>query len=213
MEWSITSCVFFSCFPVINIYKYKETKMKKATYDKANRKYTVWMVLGIIVLASLILVSIAGAVQSTNVWSHKGSELMNSEKYDEAIKAYDKAIEINPLDSRAWYYRGVALSELGKFDEAQKYFAKVKEINSKTWYNKGIALGKLGKPDEAIKAFDKAIESNPQDSYAWYYKGVALNELGKSDEAQKAWVTGKKIESKAWHNKGLAILKLNEADL
>ncbi len=119
--------VYFSViFPLLIYINIRRLKMKKATYDKANRKYTVLMVLGIIVLASLILVSIAGAIQSTNVWSHKGSELMNSEKYDEAIKAYDKAIEVNPLDSRAWYYKGVALSELGKLDEAQKDFAKVK---------------------------------------------------------------------------------------
>ncbi len=61
------------------------------------------MVLGITTLVLLMLVSIAGAAQSTNVWFHKGSGLMSSEKYNEAIKAYDKAIEINPKDLDAWY--------------------------------------------------------------------------------------------------------------
>ena len=144
--------------------------MKKATYDKANRKYTVFMVLGIIVLEFLVLVSIAGAVQSTNIWFHKGSELMNSEKYDEAIKAYDVAIEINPHDSKAWYYKGVALSELGMPDEALKAYDKVIKINpnnSDAWTNKGLTLTTSGKYDEAIKAYDKAIEINPQYSHAW----------------------------------------------
>ena len=72
--------------------------MKKRTYYKANTKHTNIKILGITTLVLLILVSITGAQQSTNVWSHKGSELMSSEKYNEAIKAYDKAIEINPQD-------------------------------------------------------------------------------------------------------------------
>jgi tetratricopeptide (TPR) repeat protein len=50
---------------------------------------------------------------------------------DEAIRAYDKAIEINPKYSDAWNNKGNSLSKLGKSDEAQKSWAKVKEIDSK----------------------------------------------------------------------------------
>jgi tetratricopeptide (TPR) repeat protein len=92
--------------------------MKKATSDKANRKHTIITALGTIALAFLMLVSIAGAAQSTNVWFHKGNELMSSEKYNEAIKAYNKAIEINPRDSDAWYNEGLALDHLNRSDEA-----------------------------------------------------------------------------------------------
>jgi len=89
--------------------------MKKATYGKVNRKHTVIMALGITVLASLMLVSIVGAAQSSiAAWIKQGSELMNSEKYNEAIKAYEKAIEINPNDSDAWYNKGVALYTLNR---------------------------------------------------------------------------------------------------
>ena len=61
-----------------------------------------------------MLVSIASAAQSTNVWFHKGSELMSSEKYDEAIKAYDKAIEINQQDLASWYNKAITLNKLNK---------------------------------------------------------------------------------------------------
>jgi tetratricopeptide (TPR) repeat protein len=43
-------------------------------------------------------------------------------KSDEAIKAYDKAIEINPQDSDAWDNKGIALYILNKYDEAIKGF-------------------------------------------------------------------------------------------
>ena len=88
--------------------------MKKAKCDKASRKHTSIKVLGITALELVMLVSIAGAAQSTNVWFQKGNELMSSEKYNEAIKAFDKAIEINPQDSAAWYNKAVTLNRLNK---------------------------------------------------------------------------------------------------
>jgi hypothetical protein len=60
--------------------------MNETKHDKASRKHTIITILGITALALLILVGVAGAAQSSNVWFHKGSELMSSEKYNEAIK-------------------------------------------------------------------------------------------------------------------------------
>ena len=73
-------------------------------------------------------------------WFCKGNALTNLNKYEEAIKAYDKAIEINPQYSMAWNNKGAVL------------------------YNK------LGKVDEAIKAYDKAIEIDPQNTVAKHNK-------------------------------------------
>ena len=42
-------------------------------------------------------------------WNNKGVALAKLNKSDEAIKAYDKAIEINPHNSNAWNNKGVAL--------------------------------------------------------------------------------------------------------
>ena len=106
---------------------------------KASTNQIIIMALGITALALLMLVSITGAAQSTNIWFHKGSELMSSEKYNEAIKEYDKAIEINPHDSLAWYNKGLALDKLNKHEEAIKAYDKAIEINpqnSMTWYDK-----------------------------------------------------------------------------
>ena len=72
---------------------------------------------------------------------------MSSEKYNEAIKAYDKAIEINPQDSDVWYKKGNILNKLGKYNEAIKAYEKAIEIdphNSNAWNNKGVTLAKLG---------------------------------------------------------------------
>ncbi len=46
----------------------------------------------------LCLAEIAGATQDSDAWYNKGSAVDNLSKYEEAIKAYDQAIEINPHD-------------------------------------------------------------------------------------------------------------------
>jgi|ERR1035437_7521702 tetratricopeptide (TPR) repeat protein len=121
---------------------------------------------------------------------NKGFVLYHLNKYDKAIKAYDKPIEINPQDSYAWDGKGLALIQLNKYNEAIKAFDKAIETNSQNsmiWYNKGNVLYNQTKFDEAIKAYDKAIEINPQDPIAWESKGFALDKLNRSDEAIKAF--------------------------
>jgi tetratricopeptide (TPR) repeat protein len=62
-------------------------------------------------------------------------------RYDEAIKSYDKAIEINPHDQYIWDIKGHALIKLNKSNEAIEAFDKAIEINpqnSDAWTGKGI---------------------------------------------------------------------------
>ena len=169
--------------------------MKKATSDKASRRYPTIKVLEIIVLILLILVNTAGAllpseipnsdsnnrVDFNNALYMKGNFIKDSGKYEEVITAYDKEIEINPHNSMAWTGKGVALSALNKFDEAIKAYDKAIEINpqdSYAWFNKGNALTKLGKFNDAKKAYDKAVEINPHNSNGWADKRLVLAKLG-----------------------------------
>ena len=105
--------------------------MNETKCDKADRKHTTITVLGITALALLILVSIAGAAHSSDAWLKKGIALEILNKHEEAIKACDKAIEINPLDWNAWYAKGIALDKLGKSNEATKAYQKAVELNPK----------------------------------------------------------------------------------
>ena len=62
-------------------------------------------------------------------WIDKGDALIGKGNYNDAIKAYAKAIEIDPQDADAWLNRGAALVKLGKPEDAIKAYAKASEIN------------------------------------------------------------------------------------
>jgi tetratricopeptide (TPR) repeat protein len=139
-----------------------------------------------------------GGFDSNDVWGwrNKGGALYSLGKYDEAIKCYDKAIEIDPDNPVVWNNKGLALNSLGKYDEAITSYDKAIEIDpddADTWNNKGLALNSLGKYDEAITSYDKAIEIDPDDADTWNNKGLALNSLGKYDEAKKCYDRSKKL--------------------
>jgi tetratricopeptide (TPR) repeat protein len=51
-------------------------------------------------------------------WCNKGHDLYSLGNYDEAIQAFDKAIQINPETAYAWIGKGVMFGIRGKYDEA-----------------------------------------------------------------------------------------------
>jgi Flp pilus assembly protein TadD len=48
--------------------------------------------------------------------------------YDNALSAFNKAIEINPEDANSWICRGLTLKKLGRTLEANAAFMQAKEL-------------------------------------------------------------------------------------
>ena len=59
----------------------------------------------------------------------KGVALRDLGRHEEAIAAFDKAIEIDPQCAKAWNNKGIALDKLAKHEEAKEAFEKALEIN------------------------------------------------------------------------------------
>ncbi|MGD9639165.1 MAG: tetratricopeptide repeat protein [Alphaproteobacteria bacterium] len=90
-----------------------------------------------------------------------GNILDLQKNYEEALKYYQKAIEINSSYSDAYSNAASVLFSLERFDESLDYAQKAIEVNPKDvngYINAGNALDALGKPYEAITAFNTALE-------------------------------------------------------
>ena len=120
----------------------------------------------------------------------KGDELLKQGKYDEALKYFDSALDLNPKDDRAWRRRGDALEKLGKYNEALESYDKAIEINPKeelSWYSRGDVLEKLQRYGEALESYDKAIELEPKWWLSWYSRGDVLEKLQRYGEALESY--------------------------
>jgi tetratricopeptide (TPR) repeat protein len=147
-------------------------------------------------------------------WSNKGSSLDSLGRDEEAIRCYDKALELDPRLVFAWSNKGVSLKSLGRFEEAICCLDKALELDPRfagAWNNKGISLNSLGRYDEAICCLDKALEINPRYIKAWINKGISLSGLGRYEEEicylDKALELAPR-DIKAWYNKGSSLYRL-----
>jgi len=153
-------------------------------------------------------------------WDELGYNLSHAGKYEEALEAYDKVLEVDPNNAKEWYNKGYCLSELGRYEEALEAYDKSLELDPKlkiAWDNKGGILSYLNRYDEAIDAYNKALEVDTNYSDAWYNKGWALHGLGRYEEALEAYDKTLELNPrylKAWYNKGNILLnsgRYNEA--
>lgn len=88
----------------------------------------------------LISISKAIVVAQTSAedFYKQGNSLFNRKRYEEALDAYDKAIQINNYQSDLFNLTG-----------------------ADSWYARGVSLFALKRYQEAVNSFDKAISLRP----------------------------------------------------
>src|SRR2546425_988821 len=119
-------------------------------------------------------------------WYGKGATLILLGRYDEALRAIDKALDINPRNEVAWVNKGNALTKMGRLVDALRCFnaaIKVSPDYEVAWNNKGNALARLGKFEEAGRCYERALQIDASYRGAWVNKGFVLTKLGRFDEA------------------------------
>jgi len=125
---------------------------------------------------------------SANKWSEIGRQAIDANRWNEALNAYDKAIELNPDNASFYNNRGLAYDNLDKNDLAIADYKKAIELNPKygdAFNNLGKTFSRLGNYQRAILNYDRAIELNHKDADAYYNRGDAFSKLGNSKYANE----------------------------
>jgi len=152
-----------------------------------------------IIWAALFLISPNAAADDEDMFK-MGLQLMGQQHYDEAIKAFSKAIEIIPGDYQAYNSRGVAWALKGDFDKAINDYNKALEIRpryAEAYNNRGYARTQKGELQAALADYSMALEINPQfvDAYnnkAWILATTDDKQL--RDGAQALMLAQKAVE-------------------
>ncbi len=164
--------------------------------------YLIFFSIGL--LAALCICA-AAQDETADDWYKKGRDLDRNGSYEEAVKAYDRAIELEPNNATFYMANVPSLNMLAiitnnqsKRNESMEAIDKALQIDPKNpsaWELKGSVLSQMKKYNESLEAYDKAVEnigSYKQDihanqteflSYIWTSKSISLWQLMRYNES------------------------------
>jgi tetratricopeptide (TPR) repeat protein len=115
-----------------------------------------------------------------------GTTLQKQERHEEALKVFDKAVQLKPDDADLWRHLGDNLAQLGRLDQARLAFQQVLKLNpdhQHALYKSGALLNQLGRHEEAIGYLDRSNELLPHHAATLQARAWALYHLNRWEES------------------------------
>lgn len=123
--------------------------------------------------------------KALNIYYKKGIEYLKCDRYDEAIEAFDKVINMQPENLDACFLRAKILLRLGREEESLNAFKVLTEkdpFHITAHYFLGKALMTMGNKENALFEFRKVVELKP-DYPETYHKLASIYAQDKNIDA------------------------------
>lgn len=132
-------------------------------------------------------------------------------RINEALDACDRALQVNGnwgdrSPSFAWYYRGLALRDMGRLETALNSFDRARSLDAndpliiagrcETLADLGILNPPCGLR-EAITAYERALTVTPGKATLWVQQGLVLEQSGAFERALTAYENAIKINARS----------------
>ncbi|MBC8267411.1 MAG: tetratricopeptide repeat protein [Rhodospirillaceae bacterium] len=124
--------------------------------------------------------------KKTNHHGILGEQLAHQGRVEEAIEAFQKALQVDPKYADGHFNLGVLFRGQGKLDDAIESYKRAITVKPKHFdalYNLGNALKEKGMLEESVTAFRQAVSIKPDFAEAHNNLGNALRELKRLEEA------------------------------
>jgi len=139
-------------------------------------------------------------------------------QYDQALLAFNTAIEIDPDYAEAYIRRGHLFQLYGQSDPAISDYSKAIEIKpdfADAYVSRGIAYSKDGRYAQGLGDFNKAIELGMQSAVVYSSRGNAYQLSGQYDQAISDYNKALKMSPQdfgIYKNRGQAFLVKSKYD-
>lgn len=148
-----------------------------------------------------------GNITPATAWYNRGLALRNSNKNQEAIISFERAILIKPDYSLVFAEKCGTLRDL---NDSKLYKNAIEACNNAIKINgdwgesnpaiaykyKAEVLTKLGKLSSAIDVYQKALEINADDAMSWYEQGKLQQKLSMYDKALASYSMAVQVKPK-----------------
>jgi tetratricopeptide (TPR) repeat protein len=147
-----------------------------------------------------------------------GMAYVQLQQPQEAINAFEHAIELNPGNTQAHYDYGNLLKSLNRDDDALAQYQEVIRIDpnfEEAYYSAGDLLRKTSHLFDAAIMYTHAIELNNQEAGAFYGLGSVTQDLGHNDAAASYYQQAIRIRpdfGDAQYNLGVLLFNANHPD-
>ena len=121
--------------------------------------------------------------------SSLGKTLRHQDRFEEALKTYDKAVQLKPDDAELWHDLGNVLADLKRPDDALLTFQHVLTLNPEHWdaaYRCGFVLHEMGRSGDALPYFDLGAKLKPDMAVMQEMRAFALHHANRFKEALDA---------------------------
>lgn len=181
--------IFYFIFSIVYLYLFSTTIGDKLGF------FSIFIGLLSIDIAIFSLIDTTKQLNGVQAdyWNVRGIDAKNKSKtfrnqgkcdeaveaYEEAIQAFDKVIALDPKNVKSRINKGNAFSDQGKHYEAIQAHDKADLAYSK-----------------AIEFYDEALDIDPKNAKAWNNKGTVLRDKSKYNEAIQAYKEAIKLDPK-----------------
>lgn len=140
------------------------------------------------------------------VCNDEGNRLQGEGEHEAAVKAYSRALEIDPQDANILYNRATSYNDLEQYELALSDIRKACQLDPSDALNhfrKGDIEDNLERYSEAIVSYTTSLRINPNFDDAWAYRGYTYykmkkDELARSDFDQALQKNGDNYLARRW---------------
>ncbi len=132
----------------------------------------------------MVCVGITACGPNVEELNTSGIEKLKNEDLDGALEDFNKAIEKNPEDAKAYLNRGYVYISTGELQKVLDNFDKAIALDSgfsEVYFNRGVIYAYFEEYEKSIADFDKVIALNPEDIEAYINRALIHARLGDGD--------------------------------
>jgi tetratricopeptide (TPR) repeat protein len=129
----------------------------------------------------------------SNYLASLGATLQQQGRYEEALKVFDKAIQLSPDDAELWRQIGDILLQQERYDQAllgYQHALKLNPDHPDALYKSGVILDRFGRYEEALAHLDRGDKALPNRALTLQARARTLFNLKRLEES---WAEAKRV--------------------